>query len=57
MWDASKEKVEVLCDDFVYKADVVLVTCSLGVLKEESGNLFSPALPEKKHKAIEVTIV
>lgn len=39
----------------VYKADVVLVTVSLGVLKEKAATLFTPNLPAFKTKAIVVS--
>lgn len=40
-------------DDSEYSADYVIVTASLGVLKDRHANLFTPALPEKKISAIE----
>ena len=39
----------------VYQADVVLVTVSLGVLKEKAATLFNPALPWPKTNAIQVS--
>ncbi|KAI5636662.1 flavin containing amine oxidoreductase domain-containing protein [Phthorimaea operculella] len=48
------EKVSVTTKDgTVYKADNVIVTVSLGVLKERYENLFSPSLPKEKVTAIE----
>ena len=39
----------------VYQADVVLVTVSLGVLKEKATSLFNPPLPWPKTNAIKVS--
>ena len=50
-------KVQVVCSEKTYEADMVLVTWSLGVLKEKANSLFTPHLPEKKKKAIEVRIL
>ncbi len=41
----------------VYQADVVLVTVSLGVLKEKGRDLFNPPLPWAKTNAIQVSII
>ncbi|XP_039762965.1 spermine oxidase-like isoform X2 [Pararge aegeria] len=50
----STGKVEVVCKDgAVYTADNVIVTVSLGVLKERYTTLFSPPLPEEKVTAID----
>nr|XP_026490687.1 spermine oxidase-like isoform X2 [Vanessa tameamea] len=46
-------KVQVVCKDGdVYTASNVIVTVSLGVLKERCSSLFSPALPEGKITSI-----
>ncbi|KAI5636664.1 flavin containing amine oxidoreductase domain-containing protein [Phthorimaea operculella] len=50
----EKEKVSVTTKDgTVYKAENVIVTLSLGVLKERHQNLFNPPLPQDKITAIE----
>ncbi|GLH03199.1 Protein anon-37Cs [Gryllus bimaculatus] len=59
-WDhliGDKEgKVVVLCSDgSSYVADHVVVTVSLGVLKEMANSLFSPPLPEEKLVSIKQT--
>ncbi|CAG9854376.1 unnamed protein product [Phyllotreta striolata] len=49
----NKSKATVSCiDNSVYSADYVILTVSLGVLKEQLKTLFSPPLPEYKTKAI-----
>jgi len=53
-WDSPDSKVKVNCKDNTFEADIVLVTCSLGVLKEKADQLFYPHLPQKKREAIEV---
>ncbi|KAK6635766.1 hypothetical protein RUM44_001020 [Polyplax serrata] len=46
--------VQVECSDgSVYSADHVLLTCSLGVLKERALQMFSPLLPPKKLRCIQ----
>lgn len=40
------------CDGSVYPADYVIITVSLGVLKEYSDSLFCPALPAEKVEAL-----
>ena len=56
-WDSPDDrKVEVKCKDKIFDADIVLVTCSLGVLKEKADQLFYPLLPQKKIEAIEVIL-
>ncbi|CAH2083427.1 unnamed protein product [Euphydryas editha] len=50
----STGQVEVICKDGdVYKANNVIVTVSLGVLKERHSNLFLPSLPHEKIEIIE----
>lgn len=57
-WKSEQSTVKVICeteDKTVeeYLADHVIVTCSLGHLKQFHDNLFHPSLPQKKIKAIE----
>ena len=52
-WNSGQ--VQVVCSNQTYYADMVLVTCSLGVLKDRADKLFTPLLPEKKRRAIEVS--
>jgi hypothetical protein len=59
-WDIvdgeNKNKVVVECSDgSVYAAKHVIVTVSLGVLKERADSMFEPALPEEKLNAIKVS--
>ena len=59
-WDIvdgqNKNKVVVECSDgSVYVAQHVIVTVSLGVLKERADSMFEPALPEEKLNAIKVS--
>jgi hypothetical protein len=59
-WDnlfgENKNKVAVECSDgSVYVADHVIVTMSLGVLKERGKSMFQPALPAQKLNAIKVS--
>lgn len=47
-------KVEVTCEDgSKFKADHVIFTASLGVLKQNHETLFTPNLPKRKIKAIQ----
>jgi len=55
-WDSPGGKVKVTCKDKTFEADIVLVTCSLGVLKDKADKLFLPLLPEKKRAAIAVSV-
>mgnify|MGYP002715740472 FL=1 len=56
--DKNVPNVLVTCTDgSMYSTDHILLTCSLGVLKEKSTKLFSPALPLKKQLCIEVSLV
>jgi hypothetical protein len=51
-----KNRVLVECTDHsVYAARHVIVTVSLGVLKERAESMFEPALPEEKLNAIKVS--
>lgn len=43
-------------DGDTYSADHVIVTCSLGVLKNQHRTLFKPMLPAANQKAIEVCL-
>ena len=54
---SGSSKVQVISSGKTYEADMVLVTCSLGVLKDKANSLFTPNLPETKTKAIEVRIL
>ncbi|KAF2898143.1 hypothetical protein ILUMI_08013 [Ignelater luminosus] len=51
-WDDDEVTVECF-DGSSYKADHVIVTVSLGVLKNRYQTLFNPELPENKKNAIE----
>lgn len=58
-WDnlsgENMNKVAVECSDgSVYIADHVIVTVSLGVLKDRGQSIFQPALPTEKLNAIKV---
>lgn len=55
IWDQNKEESGVLvqCQDgSVYHTDRAIVTVSLGVLKDQAQNLFTPSLPQQKLNAI-----
>lgn len=57
-WDPDGEtntQVQVTAGGKDHKADVVLVTVSLGVLKEKAATMFNPALPPYKTNAIKVS--
>ncbi|KAI4878710.1 hypothetical protein NFI96_013480 [Prochilodus magdalenae] len=46
--------VKVICEnDEIFEADHVIVTVSLGVLKQRAATMFEPALPKSKMDAIE----
>lgn len=50
----TNDKLRVITKDGRdFGADYVIVTCSLGVLKDKVASLFEPQLPLKKLKAIE----
>lgn len=50
---SSPRSVEITCSNGnVIKCNRVIVTLPLGVLKEDSGSLFEPSLPEYKVKSI-----
>ena len=53
-WDLPNGKIKVKCEEKIHEADLVLVTCSLGVLKEKADKLFYPQLPKRKIRAIAV---
>ncbi|XP_076858557.1 spermine oxidase [Brachyhypopomus gauderio] len=64
-WDLNKKSqgaesremshpVKIICDnDESFEADHIIVTVSLGVLKQQAGAMFEPALPKCKMDAIE----
>jgi hypothetical protein len=59
-WDnlsgGNKNKVVVECSDgSVHVAEHVILTTSLGVLKERGDSMFQPALPAQKLNAIRVS--
>ncbi|XP_046549103.1 spermine oxidase-like [Haliotis rubra] len=56
-WQTSKEKFQTTTNDLsivecedgtIFKADYVIITPSVGVLKEREGTLFDPPLPDDK---------
>ncbi|KAF2898142.1 hypothetical protein ILUMI_08012 [Ignelater luminosus] len=51
-WDDNEATVQC-SDSSIYKADHVILTVSLGVLKDRYQTLFNPELPENKKNAIE----
>lgn len=53
-WDNKQNGgIEVFCkDNSSYKGDHVIVTVSLGVLKEQAQKIFNPELPLRKMNAI-----
>ncbi|XP_051157870.1 uncharacterized protein LOC127279516 [Leptopilina boulardi] len=52
--DAEKEKIIIKTSNGeMYSADHVIVTCSIGVLKDKHHLLFKPALPKQKQNTIE----
>lgn len=54
VWNSNQNGVIVKCiDGSEYKADYVIVTVSLGVLKERLNTLFQPTLPANKLNAIQ----
>ena len=58
-WDSESENpdesVKVTCrDGTIFQAAYVLMTASLGFLKQNAETLFQPSLPGSKTRAIEV---
>lgn len=47
---SARRRVKVFCDNLQVFTDHVIVTCSLGYLKENKDTLFSPALPQPLSK-------
>lgn len=53
-WNRNDASVDVKCDDGeIFNADHVILTVSLGVLKEQHMHLFNPELPVEKRRAID----
>lgn len=52
--DEKSDKVIVTTQDAIYSANHVIVTVSLGVLKEKHTRIFYPPLPNEKIKTINV---
>lgn len=53
--DAEKDKIIIKTSNGdMYSADHVIVTCSIGVLKDKHHLLFKPSLPKQKQNTIEV---
>lgn len=55
IWKNVKPKV-ICSDGTSYSADHVIITVSLGVLKECVKTMFDPPLPEYKFRAIDVSL-
>ena len=54
VWNDDSEQVNVTAGNVVYTADLVLVTVSLGVLKDKADSMFIPKLPEATIRAVNV---
>lgn len=55
-WEDNNNKCEIVClDGSCYEADHVIVTVSLGVLKDKLQELFEPILPLYKQNVIKAT--
>ncbi|XP_043470349.1 spermine oxidase-like isoform X2 [Leptopilina heterotoma] len=53
-YSKSDEKIMVQTSNGeIFSADHVIVTCSLGVLKDRHHSMFKPSLPKRKQKTIE----
>ena len=55
VWNDGSEQVKVTAGNVVYTADLVLVTVSLGVLKDKADSMFIPKLPDATRRAISVS--
>lgn len=53
-WNDGSGQVQVTAGSNIHAADLVIVTVSLGVLKEQADIMFSPLLPDATRRAIAV---